>query len=330
MKSLFSRPYVVVPLSAVIAIIVGIVVLPGIGKAPIIPASLSTPALVPSSNIPSGTSIGLAFEASGRVGTVNVKVGDTVTKGETLASLDTSVAQGNVNQAKAALDLANAQYASSNIQYANAKEAQDALVGNAYRTLLSSSLQAMPIGTVDESHTPAITGTYSCGTEGSYEIAPYASGGDSGYSFSYSGLESGSGIVTYSTPQPIGTCGLFITFVKGFSGGAKWMISIPNTNATAYNTNKNAYDLALKTRDETLSQLSANIGANGSTSADIASAAIYAAEGAYESALAQLQNNIIVAPADGTVTYVDSNLAVGSPATPGQNVISLNTAAPSP
>jgi multidrug efflux pump subunit AcrA (membrane-fusion protein) len=305
----------------VLALIFGTYEFYSIGKLPDI-SGLSTQekqgALLPSG------AVSLSFAASGRVAEVDVKLGDKVTKGETLAALDTSVAQGAVAQAKGALDLAKAQYGSMSVQYQNTWDAQDQLVQNAFSTLLSSGLAAIPTGNNDETHNPTITGTYTCAKEGTYTIAPYTSATPSGYSFNVTGLEVvNAGEVTYGTPQPLGTCGLFITFQSGFISSSEWTVSIPNINSSSYQANKNAYDLAVQTRNQTISQLAANLGRNGTTTADIASAAISAAEGNYEAAQAALANNSIVAPEDGVVSFIDGGLRVGQSVSAGVPLVTI-------
>ncbi|MDB5239362.1 MAG: Secretion protein HlyD [Candidatus Parcubacteria bacterium] len=344
MKSILSKPALAIGLTLVIAIIIAAAVLPTVGQAPSVGmnaaatstsgimnvnqiiSATSTYAVGQPAPVATGTPTQLAFPISGRIAAVNVRAGDTVNKGQVLASLDTAVAASAVAQAKASLDLAKAQYGSISLQYTNAKAQQDTLVNNAYRTLLSSGLQARPIGVIDESHNPTISGTYTCGKEGSYQIDLYASGAESGYSFNVRGLEQGNGSVTYGAPQPLGTCGLFITFVRGFGGGDKWTVEIPNTQSPSYQANRNAYDLAVSTRQQTLSQLGASIGQNGSdTSANTASASVNVAESAYQAALAQYANNILVAPGLGTVTFIDSSLKVGQSVSANQRVITIST-----
>src|SRR5882757_9849 len=215
MKSLFHTPKLIIPLVAVIAIVAGVFAFRSVGKAPtvILPAQTQVDTFGTVITNSTDNSVDLAFPKAGRVATVSVKVGDHVTAGQTLAVLDAGDAQGVVTQAKGALELAEAQYASTDVQYGNAKKQQDVLVQNALRTLRSSGLQATST-TQDDSQTPAISGTYTCSAEGSYNIHPYASGANSGFSFTYDGLEKGGGIVTFSTPQPLGTCGLFIQFTQ--------------------------------------------------------------------------------------------------------------------
>lgn len=329
---MLSKPLAVTITSLVIAIIAAFIIVPNVGNPPTL-ASLP-PAIsidqdmvdTASTTVAAGTPTQLSFQASGRVGVLNVNVGDIVTKGEILASLDSAVPMSAVNQAKAALDLAKAQYSSISLQYSNAKNQQDTLVNNAYRTLLSSGLQARSIGVIDESHNPTVSGTYTCDKEGSYEIDLYGSGATSGYSFNVSGLEKGNGTVTFGSPQPLGTCGLYVTFVPGFSGGDKWLVAIPNTQSSGYQANQNAYDLAVTTRDQTLSQLGASIGVNASsTDGATASAAISVAESAYEAAEAQYANTVIASPVDGTVTFIDSSLKVGQSVMSNQRVMTINS-----
>ncbi len=321
-----EKPKIIIPFALIVAVIIGITTYRSIGQAPIVTlpsdSNFSTSSLESSSD-----SIDLAFLKAGRLSSLSVHVGDS----ETLASLDTSDVSGTLNQAKGALELAKAQYASLNVQYANAKKQQDVLVANAYRTLLSSSLIAVgqnkdsnSMNVVDNNQAPQISGTYICDKEGSYEVNPYASGAQSGFSFTFSGLEEGNGNVAFQTPQPLGECGLFIQFSKGFSSDSvKWVITIPNTRSSVYAANKNAYNLAVTTRDQVLKQLEANLGKSGSGEANIAQAAVDAAQGAYEVALAAYQNSLIVSPVDGTVSFIDSHVKIGELAQANKTLITI-------
>lgn len=261
-----EKPKVVIPTVLIVAVIIGVISFRFIGQAPV--ATLSNNTNLAASMVESiNDSTNLAFYKAGRLGTISINAGSLVKKGEVLASLDAGDALGAVNQAKGALELAKAQYASMDVQYTNTKKQQDTLVSNAYRTLLSSNLIAVPKDDsvdVDSKQIPQISGTYTCGKEGSYEIDQYASGVESGYSFTFKGIEEGVGNVMYYTPQPLGTCGLFIQFPVGYSSGfVQWIIDIPNTRSASYVANKNAYDLAVATRDQVLKQFEANLGENG-------------------------------------------------------------------
>ncbi len=291
-----------------------------IGVSPQIPENLLTKENVDAGN---DSNTLLSFPKSGRIGSVLVKNGDKVVRGQILAKLYAPDAEGAVNQAKGALDLAQAQYASLNKQYSTAKSQQDTLVQNAYRTLLSSGLQAEP--STQEKNSFIISGTYSCDKEGSYNmtIEP-TTGGDTGYAVFFNGIEKGSTPLQYDNPAPLGNCGLQIKFVKinGINSLTKWVISIPNTKSASYVTNKNAYDLAISTRDKVLSDIAANIG-NGETNS-VASAQIEAARGAYEAASGAYQNNLITAPTDGVISYVDKDLKEGQNISANKIVIHIS------
>ncbi len=328
---ILEKPKIVIPVFAILAIIVGAIFYFTIGRTPSV--GLSSGAEVSSGDIQSTSSVDLAFPKAGRLGSLSVALGDKVQKGDVIASLDAGDALGAVNQTKGALELAKAQYASLNVQYANTKNQQDVAVENAYRALLSGALAPVAQKAdnnnldqpIDNNQAPEITGTYTCDKEGSYEIDPYPSQTTYGFSYTYKGLEMGSGDVTYYTSQPLGSCGLFIQFPVGYSSNlVKWIVNIPNTKSAVYISNKNAYDLAVANRDQALKQLEANLGKNGSMVANVAQAGVDSAEGAYETALAAYKNDLIITPMDGTVTFVDSHLKVGQAVTANKNVITIS------
>ena len=326
MKSTFLKtiikPKVIIPVVAIVAIVVGASIYHLVGKAPQVMLGANTSPSASSQVAAVNPSTNLAFPVGGRVATVSVALGDHVTKGETLATLDGGTELGALNQAKGALELAQTQYGSLNLQYQNTKTQQDQLVANAYQALLSTGLQARAIGG-DQGHVPVITGTYNCDKEGSYDITPYQSGTLSGYSFTFSGLESGFGTADYNNSSPFGSCGLSIQFSPGFNQDARWEIDIPNTQSSSYTADLNAYNLAVANSNQALSQLAANTGQNGSSAANVAQAAVDSAQGAYQAALAAYDNTIITAPVSGTVSFVSSDLKVGQSVNPSESVISI-------
>ena len=332
---ILNRPKIVVPTAALIALVILMATYNSIGRAPKVSLSSDTEIEAASSTNLSINSVDLAFPKVGRVSSVNVKVGDVVKKGQVLSTLEANDALGAIKQAKGALELARAQYASLDVQYTNAKNQQDVLVSNAYRTLLSSGLVATPANKndnntfiIDNNQVPTITGTYTCDKEGHYEIMPYESNAQSGYSFEVKdddGSYGGTANVTFYSPQAFGKCGLFIQFPTGYTAvDMKWIVEIPNKRSSSYAANKNAYDLALATRDQVLKQYEANLGQNGSSAANIAQAAVDSAEGVYEAALGAYQNNLIVAPFDGIVSFVDSHLKVGQSVVANKSVITIS------
>ncbi len=332
LAAIFGKPKIVIPIVLIIAGIGTAHMYRSIGQAPVV--SLSTDAVADPSFQAQSKTVSLSFVKAGKIAAVQLTLGAHVKKGDILASLDASDAQGLVNQARGAVELAKAQYASLDVQYAHAKSQQDTLVANAYRTLLSSGLAAVAAqtvngysgATVDSAQAPQITGTYTCGKEGSYEIDPYQSGSNSGYSFTFKGLESGTANATNYTSQPLGTCGLYVQFPVGYNSTyIRWIVIIPNTASAGYAANKNAYDAALATHDQVLGQLEANLGKNGSNDANLAQAGIDSANGTYEAALAAYNNDLIVAPADGVVESVDPSLQVGNSAIANKTLITIVT-----
>ena len=316
-----SKPKTIIPIFAVIGIAVIAFSYNYIGKSPKIDFANDNNSAVATT----GNSIDLSFLKSGRVDSVSAIVGQIVHKGDVLAKLNAPDAEGALNQAKGALDLAEAQYASLNSQYATTKKQQDLIVSNAYQTLLSSGLEAVP--SKQNTNVPVISGSYTCAKEGIYKIHPYASGdSDSGYSFTYSGLESGTTSVKYDNPVAFGNCGLQIKWNQSdyFDATTDWTIDIPNTKSASYTASNNAYELAKANREKVLADLSTTIG-NDNADTSVAKAQVNAAKGAYEAVLGAYQNNLIIAPVDGTISFVDSNLKVGQTLNAGKPVISINT-----
>lgn len=321
-KKTLSKPKIIIPIFAVAGVIATIVGYKYVGQAPIVNITSDTNLSVLSSSL---NNINLGFPKSGRIQEVLVKEGQAVNKGDILAKLSSPDGEGTINQTKGALDLAQAEYASLNSQYASAKKQQDLIVNNAYQALLSSGLEGIPSD--QDLNTPVITGTYTCNKEGSYKINPYASSdSDTGFSFNFSGLEEGVASIKYKNSVPLGDCGLQIKWnsVTDFYESVDWTIDIPNKKSSSYLANKNAYELAVANREKILSDLSTTIGA-GDEKSSVAKAKVEAARGSYEAALGAYQNNLIIAPVDGTISFVDKDLKVGQSVFANKNIISIRT-----
>ncbi len=267
----------------------------------------------------------LPFKKSGTVKNINVVVGDLVKQGQILATLEAGNENAEVMQAKGSLLKAEAEYnsaidvtqnqeiAKAELELENATEAQDTLVENAYRNLLSDGLEAVADDGDRDMSAPTISGSYICKEEGSYTLELYASGTASGASFEVHGLEEGfTGSVQVDAAVPIGECGLTVVFPTGFSPGTDWIIEIPNKNSTEYASNLNAYNLALNTRQTVVSELEADLEIKrtqvetGDTK--IAYANLVTAQGVYAGAVALLEETIIRAPASGKITKIDAEL----------------------
>lgn len=280
----------------------------------------------------------LAFPIGGRIEKVSVKIGDTVKAGTVLASLDSLNALGALNQAEASYnklvngastpDIEIAKVALNNAKnsYDNVVSQQKVLVANALSNMLNSGLVALPAikNNINTIISPVISGTYSGTEEGSYTITVYPAGNE--YYFSFSGLESGSGLVS-TVAVPLGTRGLYIQFPNNFTSSvnATWTISIPNTQSPAYLACYSAYQSALQNQNQAVASaqgvvdaaqatLDQKLASARSEDLDMAKAQVEIAKGAYN-------NTIITAPVDGTITNV--SITAGQIAMPNTPAIEL-------
>ena len=315
----------------------------------------------------SSTDIDLSFKTSGIVQAVNVKVGQAVEEGEILASLDAGEQAAQVTQARASLAQAQANYnkivagadtpevniaksavRAAEITLQNAQASynatvfqQNSLVTNARLIYFNSELEARRTEYVSDEVVATITGAYQGDVAGYYDFERIYSG--SGFKVKYSGIETGIGTVNIDRgiPVPLGTKGLFVTFSTdgSFSEQPKWRVEIPNTQASNYLANLNAYNAAQQARDVALITAQNNL--NSAQSAldqanynleqtlaaarpedvAVAKAQILSAKGQLESAAAALESTIIRAPANGTITAIEVD--VGEAASPTKPSITL-------
>lgn len=295
-----------------------------------------TRTVVASGKVVSSTDLSLGFEVSDVIRRVNVSVGDKVKRGAVLATLSSGEEYAAVTSAKGALLSAEAKYkkvleGSSNEEIAlaqvnldNTRKVQEGLVENARRKLNSDGLTAQTTSPIASA--PTISGTYT-GKEGVYKITLYNSG--DGQYISYEGLESGTGRVSTTVPQPLGTKGLFILFSTGATQAALWNVPIPNTASSSYNTNLSAYEAAKNTSDAAISTAQAELNLKRATArqpdVDSALADVITAQAGVESASAKLEKKILRAPADGTITKVD--IKVGEIVVPQKEVVVLQDVA---
>lgn len=208
----------------------------------------------------------LSFPVTGVVEEILVTEGAFVTEGEVLALLEQDELTADRKDAYASLliaeanrtelitgasvearDVTNASVRVAEADLLRTISEESQKVANAYRTLLSEDLEALPINRATDAVPPTITGTYTCATEGTYTITVFNSGSQSGYSYRLEGLESGTYSAYTEAPAPLGDCGLSIQFDRDSSyGGKAWEIKIPNTRGASYTSNANAYALALE------------------------------------------------------------------------------------
>ena len=286
--------------------------------------------------VTSNTDLNLGFNASDVVRSIRVTVGQRVSQGQVIATLDQQDELANATQARGALLAAEARLAkvqegasSEEIQIARvalenarrdleiAKAQQSTLVRNARRALLNNDLTPRISGSLS-SVAPTITGTYDSEIEGEYEISVYST--SSGVYFNTTGLESVNGTAISTARAPLGTRGLFIQFPEGVNvQGDKWIVSLPNKQGANYVSLLNAYNAALETERNILSSAQALIDQrqaefNFKTAAvrnpdlDVARADVVSAEGRLQSANVALENTILRAPAKGTITRIGMKL----------------------
>jgi multidrug efflux pump subunit AcrA (membrane-fusion protein) len=347
-KSLPHHPKRVILISLIIALIIGTFAYIKINKRVAVTVVEDNSGVNPNGPSSFSGNLTLGFLSGGRIKSVSVKAGDTVKKGQVLAMLDAKNALGALTQAKAASETAKANYEkiingatgptidvakaavhSAEVNLNEITKQQGILVDNTHRTLLNSSLEADSVSNDEAFVSPIITGTYTCQQEGSYNLEIYASSG--GYALKYSGLEEGTLFLT-DVPRPLGDCGLFLSFDKTKTpfSGAKFTLQIPNKSAANYNSNNNAYQLAIQTKEQavataqaTLDQANASIVALESAARpeDLAAAKAQEdnAEGAVEIAQAAYENTIIAAPSDGTIVSII--ISPGQIATPNAPAI---------
>ncbi len=310
----------------------------------------------------SGTDLNLSFKTSGFVQSVKVTEGSKVKTGDVLATLDQKDALASLTSARGALAQAQANYnkvlaGASNeeiivaqkavdaaqvtldtakVNLKNTQSQQETAVSNAYSALLNSTLEAVPSAGNAGTGIATVSGTYTGAEQGTYTLSLYISG--NGMMFQLSGLETSSGEYK-SFPVPLGSRGLFIEFSGTSYANDQWVVKIPNTSASTYVANYNAYQSSLKTRqssvDAAQAQLnSAQVALDQAIAAlnlkkaqarpadlQVAQAQVLSAQGQVQAAQSNLENTIMRAPTGGTITKVDAK--VGQQATAMQALIVL-------
>lgn len=300
--------------------------------------------------VTSSVDLDLAFKGSGIIRRIPVKVGQKVVEGDILAQLDArdqvasvTQARGAVAQAKANIDkvlagASNEEVAVAQIAVTNAeqnltdvKSQQAVLVNNARHALLNSSPAAIPDPNNVSSVTIAISGAYTGTTDVQYVIKFFGTG--SGQYYAVEGPGGATGPVNLGVPLPLNGSGLYMTVTGTISSSYdRWTVTLPNTQAPTYVANLNAFNAAVQNQTLAVSTAQSQLDSARATlnlkkiqarPADIAAAqaALLSAEGQLEAANAQLENTIIRAPVNATITKLDTK--VGEQATALKPVITL-------
>lgn len=278
----------------------------------------------------------LAFPVSGTVREVRAREGDVVAAGDVLIELDTRALQADRLNAVAALNraiadrdelIAGPTQTSREVTSATVALKQDALestvetenkkVENAYRALLSTGLEALADDSNEDAVPPTVSGTYICEDDGEYTLTIYSSGTDSGYSYNYAGLESGTGAVTTVQPSPLGSCGLYLQFdANSTYNRSEWTISVPNSKASSYIANLNTYNLAVTQADNAIAAAEQDLALAEASATNTnaparaesltrANAAVTQAQAQLERIDATIADRVLRAPFAGTVTALD-------------------------
>jgi len=309
--------------------------------------------------------VNITSPGSGKLTSVNVKQGQAVKAGQTIAVLDQTNNTIALNQANAALASAQASYdqtlagatsqsiqlaqlavqsdqqalANASSSLATVTQQQSQSVANAFSNLMNSSLQTVPYSNNLGTGVLAISGTYSGSQTGIYTVIVYNTGG--GLQYAVSGLENSTGALNKSIPLPLGTKGLYFTLTGNPYSNDSWTISVPNTLASNYSSNQNAYQTALTNQGSALQtaqqqitsaqnklqqdEINLQVQQQPPTSQQIesAKASLTNAEAQLQNAQITYNNNILTAPFDGTVAQLNNQ--VGDLVTPSTNVATVVT-----
>jgi len=247
-------------------------------------------------------------QSSGTVSNVLVNDGEQVTKNQLLFELDNIQQRVALQDARIALDSALLQLqdleGENNLDLqssllAQTKKQQDIIVNQARNNLFNTDLRAYPIDDPEEiaQTAPQVIGNYTCENRGQYIIEVYSSASDSGASYRYSGLESGTSTVsTTSFGTRIGDCGLELVFPEDFKRNEDWIISIPNTNSSEYFAANSAYEQALENRNIALNQTETSFEEISQQQGRVTQARLR-----YELAIDNLEKTRVRAMADGAL-----------------------------
>lgn len=295
--------------------------------------------------------VSLNFKTVGRLAEMKVKVGDEVSTGQRLATLDTKdatssvlTAEANLKSAQAALDkikagaksvdiaVYEAAVATAETNLSNIKTSQAQAVANALSQWLGLPAVAVANSGNLSTATLTVTGTYRDGGAGSYIVRIDDTANPT---FSYSGLESAvnqSG--SRATAVTLGTRGLSIQFSSTGSlfPGDSWKIDLPNPNSASYATYAAAYESALTAQKQQVESAERTLAEAKLRLDQIKAPAqtydVLSAEAAVESAQAallrvqsDLADRTITAPVNGTITRVNNQ--IGETTSMAQPVIVL-------
>lgn len=280
--------------------------------------------------------IPLSFPKGGTVSGVFVSRGDEVATGTILATVgDTSLQAdyaatlAEVTRVRAVRDelLSGQTVEEAVVTNTTIKNAEDALT-NTIRTeaarveaartaLYSTGLTAFANNPDTESPPPTVSGSYTCTAEGTYTIELYRSGTLSGYSYRYSGIETGVNNASTNQSSALGECGLRLQFTPDASyNNAVFTINIPNTASPTYSTNRALLDQAITQEEANIAaarralDLALNQGSVATAGTRVekiiaANASVATAEARLTQASFALSESALRAPSSGIIANID-------------------------
>lgn len=296
----------------------------------------------------SNSQVDLKPKVNANVTGVYVRAGDRVKKGQVLFRLDATDAYKQVRDANTSLESANIALEKlrnpkaidilsindSIKQEEDAKKSQNIKVETAYKNLLNSNIQAVSENSYSIETAPTITGSYLKKEEGTIKIT-VSQGGVSGYSFTLSGIATGSGQANSAVAQPLADTGLYIKWGNS-DPQANWIIEIPNRQASSYSSNYDAWQNAITSRDianaasdrsiVNLKQKLADL-TPGDDNLDVRSAKLQVEQrrNALSDAQQTLSNYTITAPFDGVMANVSVDIGASAVMASANSSVPLGT-----
>ena len=206
----------------------------------------------------------LGFPKPVRVAAISAKEGAVVQKGDILAVAGSSALAAERTKAVALLQQAEANrekllngitaeaknissttVEQARIAYENTQVTETEKVRSARAALYSTNLEARSADVEENAVAPTVSGSFTCTEAGTYYLEVYSSDTDSGYSFTYSGKESGRATLSTEQPAALGDCGLSLLFDEDSQyRNSEWVIEVPNTRGSSYTQLERAYELA--------------------------------------------------------------------------------------
>jgi RND family efflux transporter MFP subunit len=278
----------------------------------------------------------ISSQISGVISSVPATIGQPVNRSDVLAVFENQSEKASVRQAQANVatqqanlselqngsrkeEVSNAQLAVEKAQD-DVKTARQQLFDTDLQAYLEAGDQAARSGNLQP---PTISGTYTGDERGEYKIELYSSGAKSGYSFRYSGLESGIGTVSTDTPMPLGDRGLYIQFPENFASNQllEWVIPVPNTRSNQLSSAESRYRQAKIRLEEARNNLLLTRKGVREEQIAAAQARVDSARASLQQSQAQLDKTTVEAPFAGEVLSV--SVDPGQFVSVGQSVAKL-------